>query len=179
MTLREYLDANAGKLVRIGCKDGRGFIYAGLITVPETEAEIAAKFSRPDAYNLPVLDVFKSFFGGDVVTISGAACGNEWIPQGLEKELPTDCPIEHYQEFAAWIAAGAAKIYIEAYLTANTSPKRIIRENAEIEMIMCEKFFESDSFALMMPHADGKDLISLLKKKARSMRPAHQWDEDE
>lgn len=165
MKLREFFDSHIGEVVRVGCTEGTGFIYAGLI-LPETEETIARKLFRPDVSNLPIIEMFESFYGGTVLIIPGTAYGHEWIPKELERPTPNDCPIEQYQRFADWIAGETAREYIAAYLTSKKASKRTTRETAETEMMMCERFFKSDTFALLMPHVDADDLIMMMQRKA-------------
>lgn len=165
MKLREFLDSHIGEVVRVGCTEGTGFIYAGLI-LPETEETIAKKLYRPDVSNLSIAEMFESYYGGTVLIIPGTANGHEWIPKELERHTPIDCPVEHYQRLADWLTGEIAREYIAAYLTAQKASKRTKRENAETELIMCERFFKSDTFALIMPHVDADDLITTMQRKA-------------
>lgn len=174
MHLHRYLDLNVGKLARICTKYGTGFIFAGVIT-PETELEIRSIMRKSPA-RIPVLDVSPSFYGGEIVRIQGHESGKEWIPREMETKTLEDIPIEHYQALADTIAKQCAESLKQSIIVSRTAPKAATRQAADCEARQCVQFFLSDQFAVIMPQADGADIVRLIYKRVNQICPPHKVD---
>ena len=174
MYLHRYLDLNVGKLARICTKYGTGFIFAGVIT-KNTGLEIR-QITHKHPARIEVLDISPSFYGGDIVRIQGHESGKEWIPRELETKPFDDIPLEHYQALADTIAKQCAESLKQSIIVSRTAPKAATRQAADYEARQCVQFFLSDQFAVIMPQADGADIVRLIYKRVNQICPPHKVD---
>ena len=163
LTLSEYIDEHRGELIQIGCKNGSGFLYAGKLgrfTLDAMRSVYHCRFDECD-----IVDRYPSIYGGTILIIAGAFTGKAELPKELITKYP-EAPIEKYIAFADVIAGRAAEAYKTALIGIVTGPERN-RAACESEIFKCEEFFRSDTFSIICPHADGEQIISLIKKQVR------------
>lgn len=159
MILSEWIKKNKGDTAKIGTKGGSGFIFAGKVdsfTLNHIEAYTGVKMHGRD-----VLETYPSAFGGTVVLIRGKEHGNKDTPV---PPITGEVPDGNYHALIGMIAKSAAEEYEHALMVKVFSNNRK-HENVEYQIKECRQFFLSDSFALLMPHVNGEEVLHLIEQK--------------
>ena len=160
-TLARWLSDHAGEVVQIGTKDGSGFLYAGKagrFTLDAMRSAYKTDFSTAKVY-----EVRRSFYAGYIVIIHGSRSGLAELPRELIPKFP-GAPIENYIRFADNWAGVMARDYKQSLLAVGLGTGT---PQDESNILQCEKFIRSNTFALIVPHADGEQVITLIKKQVR------------
>lgn len=165
MILSEYIKEHKGEVVRIGTKNGAGFVFAG--TVDSFTLNRIERVTHVKMHDRDVLEVYPSAFVGSIVLINGTEYGREEAPEYDTVPVSDDVPIENYQRLVDYIAQSTAEDYEHALITWYCSPRETAKKNADATIIQCERFFRSEIFATIMPNADGEDILRLIEKKVK------------
>lgn len=162
MMLSEWIKNNKGVTARIGTKNGSGFIFAGIVSSFTLNAIEVYTGIKMHARN--ITDIYESMYGGVIVLIQGRESGNAICKEDKFKAFE-DVPIENYQRIADTIAAEMARDYYSALIRLRISRRTQDKNSAEGDIYLCRKFFLSDSFATLMPNANGEEILHLIEKK--------------
>lgn len=165
MILSEYIKEHKGEVVRIGTKNGAGFVFAG--TVDSFTLNRIERVTHVKMHDRVILDEYPSAYVGSIVLINGTERGTAVAPEFDKAPVSDDVPIENYQRLVDYIAQSAAEDYEHALITWYCSPSETARKNADANIIQCERFFRSEMFATIMPNADGDDILRLIEKKVK------------
>lgn len=171
MYLSQWIKAHHGTVARIGAKNGAGFVFAGL--VDGFTLNRIYRRTQIDMRLREVIEVYPSTFAGVVVLIAGSERGTEECPQYDRKHTLSEEPIEAYQRLADAVAQTCAVDYEHALIKWYTAVRERDRNNADSEIFICERFFRSDSFALMMPNVNGETVLRLINDKVANMVKHH------
>lgn len=145
--------------VRIGAHKGSGFIKCG---------QNNAKFRESVRWmhNRRVIAYSRSEFGGWIVMVEGEEAGREWLDPALEKlPVSSEEPDEQYRRFADRLCAEFAEMLRDGIIKAATSPREYERLKGEHMIAISESFFRSDTFGILMPHAEGEEVIDLIHRE--------------
>lgn len=170
MILRQYLIHNIGKVARIGCVRGSGFIFADRvgINLPRVVIERADR---------EVLSVSPSIYGGDIVMIDGSDTGSEWIPKALENPPSDAVPDSLYIAMADRIAGLIVEaLWAEMVKTRSASYEKE-RENAWYAVDYYRAVILSPNFAIITPNADGSQILTLLEKRFKKTFGVDFWSD--
>lgn len=162
MMLSQWIKQNKGCVARIGTNAGSGYVFAGVVdsfTLNRIEANTHVKMHTRE-----VVEVYPSVYDGVIVIVTGQEYGKQDRSQCGEKP-GADVPIELYQSLIGDIARIAAEEYQTALLKFRHAVKDRDVDRATGEMYLAQKFFLSDTFALMMPHVNGEDVLRLIEQK--------------
>ena len=145
--------------VRIGAYKGSGFIKCG-------ENNNKFRHSVKWMHERRVMAYSKSVYGGWIVLIEGEEAGKEWLDSTLET-IPDNQNVtdEHYKRFADAFCSSFAETLRDGIIKSVTSPREFERLKGEHMIQIGEEFFRSDLFAIMMPHAEGEDVIELIHRE--------------
>ena len=167
-TLSEWLDDHYGKVVQIGTKGGSGFLYAGKagrFTLDAMRSAYGEEFG-----GVTVKSCDRSFYGGFIVLIAGYRSGSAELPHELIPKFP-EAPMENYLRFADYWASIAAREYKTSLVSVGLGRGG---NNDEVNILMAEKFFKSETFSVICQNADGEEIIRLIKKEARKEIEEHE-----
>lgn len=158
MILREYLIAHIGKVARIGCERGSGFVFADRIglNIPRNIKEMMER---------EVISISPSVYGGDIVLVEGNDYGSEWLPKILENP-PTDIvPDEMYVRTADKICG----LLVECLWIEMVKTRSAVWESKRIDAWNMVDYYRaailSPQFATLCPKADGNEILSLLEQR--------------
>lgn len=165
MILSEYIKEHKGEVVRIGTKNGAGFVFAG--TVDSFTLNRIERVTHVKMHDRDVLEVYPSAFVGSIVLVNGTEYGREESPEFDRLPISDEVPIENYQRLVDFIAESAAQDYEHALVLWYCSPSEKAKQNADATIVHCERFFRSDMFATLMPNANGEDILRLIEKKVK------------
>lgn len=163
MMLSKWIKEHKGVIARIGTNNGSGFIFAGTVdsfTLNHIEAYTGIKM-----HDRNIADIYESLYGGVIVLVEGRECGNV-ICKEDKVEAFDDVPIEYYQAVADTIASAMAQDYYSALIRNRINKRTQDLNSAELDIYQCRQFFLSDQFAILMPHADGREILRLIEEKA-------------
>lgn len=165
MYLSQWINEHKGIVARIGANAGSGFIFAGIVdsfTLNHIEAYTGIKMHARQ-----VVEVYPSIYGGVIVLINGQESGKKDCSKFVNKyaEVPVHC----YQSLVDSVAKIAAEDYEHALLRFHYAKRERDIERATADMYLAQRFFLSDSFALLMPGADGADILRLIEQKVDKM----------
>lgn len=175
MILSEWIKNHHGEVARIGTKDGAGFIFAGI--VDSFTLNHIYRYVRVQTQCREVVEIRPSAFVGYVVIIAGTEYGNRECPQYDRVKVHDDVPIAGYQRLADEVAKICAMDYEHALIKWYTAIRERDRAAADADIYICERFFKSDSFALLMPNVNGEEVMSLIEKKVKKMIQENRYDE--
>lgn len=144
--------------VRIGAYKGSGFIKCGMNNDKFRHSVKWMHERRVMAYS-------PSVYGGWIILVEGEEVGKDWINPALET-MPdkADVSDEQYQRFADAFCASFAETLRDGIIKSVTSPREFDRLKGEYMIRIGEEFFRSDLFAIMMPNAEGEDVIELIHR---------------
>lgn len=165
MLLSQYLKQHKGEVVRIGTRNGAGFVFAGTIdafTLNHIEA-----YTHVKMHDREVLEVYPSCFVGQIVIINGIEYGHKDCPEFDTAAVTDDVPIENYQRLIDTVAKEVAQEYERALMTWYCSPSEKAKNNADAEIYFAERFFKSPIFAALMPNVNGDDVLRLIEQKVK------------
>ena len=168
MILRQYLIHNIGKVARIGCKHGSGFIFADRIglNLPRTVTE---KMERE------ILSVSPSIYGGEIVMIEGNETGSEWIPKEFENPPSDAVPDSLYVAMADRLTGSIVEsLWLEMIKTRRAAYGKN-REEAWIMVDYYRSIILSPEFATLSPNADGNQILTLLERRFRQEMKEEFW----
>lgn len=168
VTLAEWLNKHRGQVVQIGTDGGSGFLYAGKAGRFTLDAMRSAY--RDEFGSAIVKECRPSFYAGYIVIISGFRSGSAELPRELMPKFP-EAPIEHYVRFADYWVGSIAQNYKTALITVGNGKGGSVDEAT---IIRAESFFRSELFSVVCPHAEGEQVISLIKAQARKEIEDHE-----
>lgn len=168
VTLAEWLNKHRGQVVQIGTDGGSGFLYAGKAGRFTLDAMRSAY--RDEFGSAIVKECRPSFYAGYIVIISGFRSGSAELPRQLMPKFP-EAPIEHYVRFADYWVGSIAQNYKTALTTIGNGKGGSVDEAT---IIRAESFFRSELFSVVCPHAEGEQVISLIKAQARKEIEEHE-----
>lgn len=158
MILREYLIAHLGKVARIGCVNGSGFVFADRIglNIPRKIGEMMGR---------EVISISPSVYGGDIVLVEGNDYGSEWLPKTLENPPTNTVPDEMYLRAADKICG----MLIECLWAEMVKTKVSIYEGRRLDAWNMVDYYRSailsPQFATLCIHGDGAEILTLLERK--------------
>lgn len=161
MILSEWVKNHKGQTAKIGTKDGSGFIFAGTVdsfTLNHIEAYTGTKM-----HERAVIETYPSAYGGHIVIIRGREYGNKDTPTPVR--YTETVQMENYHALIGAVAKVAAEEYEHALTAKMFSTSKRAQEYSEYEIMECRQFFLSDSFATLMPHVNGDEVLHLIEKK--------------
>ena len=165
MMLSQWVKNNKGIVARIGTDAGSGFIFAGNVdsfTLNHIEAYTGVKMHARQ-----VLEEYPSVYGGVIVIVAGYEYGKKDC--GDLQKTGVEIPIERYRELVDTVAKIAAEDYEHALLRFHHAKREYDIERASADMFIAQRFFKSDSFAVMMPNVNGEDILRLIEQKVDRM----------
>lgn len=165
MYLSQWINEHKGIVARIGANAGSGFIFAGIVdsfTLNHIEAYTGIKMHARQ-----VVTEYPSIYGGVIVLINGQETGKKDCSLLVNKDA--EIPIHYYQSLVDNIAKIAAEDYENALLRFHYAKREKDIDRASADMYLAQRFFRSDSFAVMMPDADGDDILRLIEQKVDKM----------
>lgn len=163
MNLSEWIDAHHGALARIGTECGSGFLFAG--DIDSSTLERIEAYTGVEMRHRAIVEVYDSCFGGVVVICAGDEYGKVDFPAPVT--AGTEIPMQFYQNLSDEIAKTVALDYEWALRKYYLATRGREREAAVTEIYMCQRFFKSASFALLMPTCDGEDIMRLIETKVK------------
>ena len=145
--------------VRIGAYEGSGFIRCG-------RNNDKFRHQVKDMHGRRVMAFSESVYGGWIVLVEGKEAGNDWLNPALEVK-PDDSGVTdlQYQRFADTICAQFAEMLRDGIIKTIRAPRDYERIKGEYMIQTSESFFRSDTFAVLMPSADGEDIIALIHER--------------
>ena len=152
-------------VARIGTNAGSGFVFAGTVdsfTLNHIEAYTGVKMHLRE-----VIEEYPSAYSGVIVIVTGQEYGKEDLSDMHKKGAKI--PIELYHALIGEVARIAAEDYENACLRFHYAKRERDIERASADMYLAQRFFRSDSFALMMPNVDGEDILRLIEQKVDRM----------
>jgi hypothetical protein len=169
MILREYLITHLGKIARIGCERGSGFLFADRIGI-----NVPPKVKR--LMERKICSISPSVYGGDIVLIDGDEYGSEWLSKSLENP-PTDIvPDEMYIRAADRICG----MLVECLWIEMAKTKSAVYEAKRMDAWNMVDYYRaailSPQFATLCPHADPEDILILLEKKYEKQFGEDFWE---
>lgn len=162
MMLSEWIKQNKGCIARIGTNAGSGYVFAGVVdsfTLNHIEACTHVKMHARE-----VVEVYPSVYDGVIVIVTGQEYGKMDRSECGEKP-GAEIPIELYQSLIGEVARIAAEEYETALLKFKYAVKDRDVDRAAGEMYLAQQFFLSDTFALLMPHVNGEEVLHLIEQK--------------
>lgn len=154
MMLSEWIKQNKGCVARIGTNAGSGYVFAGVVD----------SFTLVKMHAREVVEVYPSVYDGVIVIVTGQEYGKMDRSECGEKP-GAEIPIELYQSLICEVARIAAEEYETALLKFKYAVKDRDVDRATGEMYLAQQFFLSDTFALLMPHVNGEDVLHLIEQK--------------
>lgn len=163
MMLSQWVKDHKGDVARIGTRRGSGFIFAGKVdsfTLYHIERYAGIKM-----HDRRIASIDPSTYGGYIVIIEGGECGNLDCKED-KKQAFEDLPVEYYQRVADSICASYAQDYKDALIKLHFAIHTKEINAAEASLYVCEQFFLGEQFAILMPHASGRQVLKLLEDRA-------------
>lgn len=169
MILREYWVTHLGKVARVGCEKGSGFVFANEISL-DIPYKVGGMMERE------ICSVTPSCYGGDIVIVKGDEYGNEWLPKRLENPPTNVVPDEMYMRMADRICGAI----IEALWAEMVKTMSVVydkkREDAWNQVDYYTAIVRSPTFATLCPHADAEDILTLLGKRFKDKFHIDFWE---
>lgn len=165
MFLSQWINEHKGTVARIGTNAGSGFVFAGKVdsfTLNHIEAKTGIKMHARQ-----VVDEYPSAYSGVIVIVTGQEYGKEDLSDLHKKGALV--PIELYHALIGEVVKIAAEDYENACLRFHYAKRERDIERASADMYLSQRFFRSDSFAILMPHVDGEDVLRLIEQKVDRM----------
>lgn len=162
MMLSQWIKEHKGCTVRIGTKYGSGYVFAGTVdsfTLNRIEVNTGLKMHARE-----VMHERESIYGGLIVIVTGGESGKEDKSDTGEK-TGANVPVEQYQSLIGEVARIVAEDYESNLLKFQYAVRDRDIQSATTEMYVCQRFFLSDSFALLMPHVNGEEVLRLIEQK--------------
>lgn len=169
MKLKEYLITHRGKVARIGCERGSGFLFADRIGI-----NVPPKVKR--LMERKICSISPSVYGGEIVLIEGDEYGSEWLPKSLENPPVEIVSDEMYIRMADKICAMIVEaLWTEMVKTRSaTYPAR--REDAWNMVDYYRAQILSPQFATLSPNVDAEDILILLEKRFKERFKIDFWE---
>lgn len=169
MILREYLIAHLGKVARIGCVNGSGFVFADRIglNIPRKIGEMM---------NREICSISPSVYGGEIVLVEGTDYGSEWLPKTLENPPTNIVPDEMYLRAADKICGMLIECLWAEMVKTRSASYGAKRLDAWNMVDYYRAAILSPQFETLCPHADPEDILILLEQRFKKQFRQDFWE---